>query len=170
VLRTRFTELFGVEHPIVQGGMQWVGRAELVAAVANAGALGFLTALTQPTPEALAEEIRRTRELTDRPFGVNLTILPAITPPPYAEYRAAIIEIEGRGGVFEEVRELVAGARGREVYEQGDPDHGIWSAGLVQGLIHDIPTAAELVARIVAEAEELIGGRLAVLVGDPVGA
>jgi NAD(P)H-dependent flavin oxidoreductase YrpB (nitropropane dioxygenase family) len=91
-LSTRFTELFGVEHPITQGGMQWVGRAELVAAVANAGALGFLTALTQPTPEALAAEIARTRELTDRPFGVNLTILPAIEPPPYDEYRRAIVE------------------------------------------------------------------------------
>jgi NAD(P)H-dependent flavin oxidoreductase YrpB (nitropropane dioxygenase family) len=306
--------------------MQWVGRAELVSAVANAGALGFLTALTQPTPEALAEEIRRCRELTDKPFGVNLTILPAISPPPYAEYRAAIIdsgvtivetagynpgehipdfkahgvkvlhkvtavrhalkaqrlgvdavsidgfecaghpgeddipglilipaaadrvtipmiasgglgdarglvaalalgadginmgtrflateeapihrrvkeqivanderatdlifrtmrntarvarnavsqevlEIERRGGLFDEVRELVAGARGRLVYEEGDPDHGIWSAGMVQGLVHDIPTVAELVARIVAEAEELIGGRLAALVGDAV--
>src|ERR1700745_3340988 len=92
MIKTRFTEAFGVEHPIVQGGMQWVGRAELVAAVADAGALGFLTALTQPTPEALADEIARTRELTDRVFGVNLTILPAINPPPYAEYRQAIIE------------------------------------------------------------------------------
>src|SRR3954465_13493808 len=92
MLSTRFTEAFGVEHPIVQGGMQWVGRAELVAAVANAGALGFLTALTQPTPEDLVEEIARTRELTDQPFGVNLTILPAINPPPYDEYRRAIIE------------------------------------------------------------------------------
>src|ERR1700759_5359201 len=92
MIKTRFTELVGVEHPIVQGGMQWVGRAELVAAVANAGALGFITALTQPTPEDLTKEIARTRELTDRPFGVNLTILPAITPPPYAEYRQAIIK------------------------------------------------------------------------------
>ena len=92
MLKTRFTELFGVDHPIVQGGMQWVGRAGLVSAVANAGALGFLTALTQPTPEALAAEIRRCRELTDRVFGVNLTILPALNPPPYAEYRQAIIE------------------------------------------------------------------------------
>src|SRR5437764_8207137 len=92
MLSTRFTEAFGVEHPIVQGGMQWVGRAKLVAAVANAGALGFLTALTQPTPEALAKEIVRCRELTDRPFGVNLTILPSINPPPYDEYRAAIVE------------------------------------------------------------------------------
>ena len=90
-MRTRFTELFGIEHPIVQGGMQWVGRAELVSAVANAGALGFLTALTQPTPEALAKEIARCRDMTDRPFGVNLTLLPSINPPPYAEYRAAII-------------------------------------------------------------------------------
>src|SRR3954470_4513194 len=92
MIRTRFTELVGVEHPIVQGGMQWVGRAELVAAVANAGALGFITALTQPTPEDLAKEIERCRELTDKPFGVNLTILPAINPPPYDEYRKAIIE------------------------------------------------------------------------------
>ncbi|MDE2355213.1 MAG: nitronate monooxygenase, partial [Alphaproteobacteria bacterium] len=92
MITTRFTQMFGVEHPIVQGGMQWVGRAQLVAAVANAGALGFITALTQPTPEALAAEIARCRDWTDKPFGVNLTILPAIKPPPYAEYRAAIIE------------------------------------------------------------------------------
>ena len=92
MLKTRFTELAGVEHPIVQGGMQWVGRAELVAAVANAGALGFITALTQPTPEDLTREIARCHDMTDKPFGVNLTILPAIKPPPYAEYRAAIID------------------------------------------------------------------------------
>jgi NAD(P)H-dependent flavin oxidoreductase YrpB (nitropropane dioxygenase family) len=322
MLRTRFTEAFGIEHPIVQGGMQWVGRAELVAAVANAGALGFLTALTQPTPEALADEIARTCELTDRVFGVNLTILPAIDPPPYAEYRQAIIEsgvlivetaganpaehveefhrhgikvihkatsvrharkaeslgvdavsidgfecaghpgeddvpglvlipaaadelsipliasggigdarglvaalalgadavnmgtrflctaespihervkqqivanderstdlifrtfrntarvasnavsrevveIERRGGTFEDVRDLVAGSRGRGVYEEGDPDLGIWSAGQVQGLIHDVPTCEELVMRMVGEARELIAGRLGGLV------
>src|SRR5581483_10120776 len=92
MITTRFTELFGVRHPIAQGGMQWVGRAELVAAVANAGALGFITGLTQPTPEALAAEIARCRDLTDQPFGVNLTILPTITPPPYDEYRRAIVE------------------------------------------------------------------------------
>jgi nitronate monooxygenase len=318
MLRTRFTELFGVEHPIAQGGMQWVGRATLVSAVANAGALGFITALTQPTPEDLTKEIGRCRDLTDKPFGVNLTILPAINPPPYAEYRQAIIEagikivetagykpqehidafhehgikvihkctsvrhalsaermgadaisIDGfecaghpgeddvpglilipaaadkvkipmiasggfgdarglvaalalgadgvnmgtrfmataespihenvkrqmvenderatdlifrtmrntarvaknaisqqvveleRGGAkFEDVRELVAGSRGKVVYETGDPDHGIWSAGMVQGLIHDIPTCAELISRIVSEAEELIERRL----------
>src|SRR5579862_4579053 len=92
VLTTRFTETFGIEHPMVQGGMQWVGRAELVAAVANAGALGCITALTQPTPEELAREIDRCRELTDRPFGVNLTILPTINPPPYREYAQVIID------------------------------------------------------------------------------
>ena len=318
MIKTRFTELFGVEHPIAQGGMQWVGRAGLVAAVANAGALGFITALTQPTPEDLAKEIARCRDLTDKPFGVNLTILPAIKPPPYAEYRAAIIasgvkivetagykpqehvdefkkhgikvihkctavrhglsaermgvdaisidgfecaghpgeddipglilipaaadkikipmiasggfgdarglvaalalgadginmgtrfmatkesaihdnvkqqmvlnderatdlifrtmrntarvaknvvsqqvvELERGGAKFEEVRELVAGSRGKVVYETGDPDHGIWSAGMIQGLIHDIPSCAELVHRIVAEAEVIIRGRL----------
>src|SRR5436305_998943 len=92
MLKTRFTEAFGIDYPIAQGGMQWVGRAPLVAAVANAGALGFITALTQPNPEALAKEIARCRDMTDKPFGVNLTILPTITPPPYAEYRRAIIE------------------------------------------------------------------------------
>jgi nitronate monooxygenase len=319
-LRTRFTETFGIEHPVVQGGMQWVGRAELVAAVANAGGLGFITALTQPTPDDLRREIEKARKLTDKPFGVNLTILPAITPPPYAEYRQAIIDmgvkivetagykpqehvdhfkahgvkvihkctavrhalsaermgvdaisidglecaghpgeddvgglilipaaadkvkipmiasggfgdarglvaalalgaegvnmgtrfmatvespihqkvkeqivanderqtnlifrtmhntarvaknavsdevvrIERAGGAkFEDVKDLVAGARGKVVYEAGDPDYGIWSAGQVQGLIHDIPTCAELIHRIVREAEEIITSRLA---------
>jgi nitronate monooxygenase len=317
-LKTRFTELFGIEHPIVQGGMQWVGRAELVAAVANGGGLGFITALTQPTPEKLTEEIARCRTLTDKPFGVNLTILPAIKPPPYAEYRQAIIEagikivetagnkpiehveefkkhgikvihkctsvrhglsaermgvdaisidgfecaghpgeddvpglilipaaadkikipmiasggfgdarglvaalalgaeginmgtrfmatvespihenikqqivanderatelifrtmhntsrvaknvistqvvaMEKEGAKFEDVRELVAGTRGRSVYEVGDNDAGIWSAGQIQGLIHDIPTCADLIHRIVREAEEIIHARL----------
>src|SRR6201985_120889 len=91
-LRTRFTERFGVEHPIVQGGMMWVGRAELAAAVSNAGGLGILTALTQPTPDDLRREIDRCRKMTDKPFAVNLTILPSVNPPPYAEYRRAIID------------------------------------------------------------------------------
>ncbi|MCD2132470.1 nitronate monooxygenase [Rhodococcus qingshengii] len=307
--------------------MQWVGRAELVAAVANAGALGMLTALTQPTPDDLAREISRTRELTDQPFGVNLTILPTITPPPYDEYRNVIIdcgvkvvetagsspaphlphfhgagikvlhkctsvrhavkaqvlgvdgisidgfecaghpgeddvpglvliaaaaerisipmiasggfadgrglvaalalgadginmgtrfmcteespihrnikeaivaasevdtelifrslrntarvarnsisrevvEILSSGGKFEDVRHLVAGARGRAVFDSGDQEAGIWTAGTVQGLIHDIPTVGELVERIVTEAEALIAGRLTGLL-DPVSA
>ncbi|MET0363922.1 MAG: nitronate monooxygenase family protein [Sphingobium sp.] len=319
MIKTRFTELFGVEHPIAQGGMQWVGTAELVSAVANAGALGFLTALTQPTPEALTREIARTRDMTDKPFGVNLTILPSITPPPYDEYRQAIIEagikavetagykpqehvdafkaggvkvihkctavrhalsaermgvdaisidgfecaghpgeddipglilipaaadqvkipmiasggfgdgrglvaalalgaeginmgtrfcatkeapihdnikqaivandergtellfrsyrntarvaknsiaveavrIEREGHPFEAISHLVKGARGREGLLSGDPEHGIWTAGMIQGLIHDIPTVADLVSRIVGEAESLIAERLA---------
>jgi len=84
--------MLGIRYPIVCGGMQGVGVAELVSAVSNAGALGVLTALTQPTPEALTKEIARCRTMTDQPFGVNLTILPTITPPPYAEYLDAIIE------------------------------------------------------------------------------
>lgn len=319
MIKTRFTEMFGVQHPIAQGGMQWVGKAELVAAVANAGALGFVTALTQPTPEDLAKEIKRTKDMTDKPFGVNLTILPAIKPPPYAEYRAAIIEsgikvvetagykpqehvddfkkhgikiihkctavrhalsaermgvdaisidgfecaghpgeddipglilipvaadkvkipmlasggfgdarglvaalalgadginmgtrfcatkeapihdafkqqmvanderatdlifrtlhntarvaknaisqevvaIEKRGGAkFEDVQHLVTGVRGREGYQNGDTDAGIWSAGMIQGLIHDVPTVKELIDRIMSEAEALIKKRL----------
>ena len=91
-MRTRVTELLGTRYPIIQGGMQWVGTAELASAVSNAGALGILTALTQPTPEDLRKEIERCRTMTDQPFGVNLTILPAITPPPYAEYLQVIIE------------------------------------------------------------------------------
>lgn len=323
-LRTRFTETFGVKHPIVQGGMQWVGRAGLVAAVAEAGALGFITALTQPTPEDLEKEIARCRDLTDQPFGVNLTILPTINPPPYDEYRQVIVEsgikivetagsnpephlplfhehgvkvlhkctsvrhavkaervgvdgvsIDGfecaghpgeddvpglvlipaaaarlsipmvasggfangeqlaaalalgadgvnmgtrflctaespvhdrvkqaivdsderntdlifrplrntarvarnavsmevvrildDGGTFADVRELVAGARGRTVYETGDLDAGIWSVGLCQGLISDIPTVAELVGRILREADAAINRLVATQVSS----
>jgi nitronate monooxygenase len=91
VMKTRITELLGIRYPIVQGGMQWVGRAELASAVSNAGALGILTGLTQPTPEALADEIARTRALTDQPFGVNMTIFPTIMPKPYGAYIDAII-------------------------------------------------------------------------------
>jgi NADH:quinone reductase (non-electrogenic) len=91
-MRTQVTELLGIEYPIIQGGMQWVGYAELASAVSNAGGLGVLTALTQPTPEDLRREIERCRGMTDKPFGVNLTILPAIKTPPYAEYLSAIIE------------------------------------------------------------------------------
>ncbi|MGD2046224.1 MAG: nitronate monooxygenase family protein [Gemmatimonadota bacterium] len=94
-MRTRITELFGIEHPIVQGGMHYVGYAELVSAVSNAGGLGIITALTQPTPEDLAKEIARCREMTDRPFGVNVTMLPSFRDIPYAEYLQAIVE----GGV-----------------------------------------------------------------------
>ncbi|RFQ06026.1 nitronate monooxygenase [Pseudomonas putida] len=88
----RVTQVLGIRHPIVQGGMMWVGRAELASAVSNAGGLGTLTALTQPTPDDLRREIDRCRAMTDKPFAVNLTILPSVNPPPYAEYRAAIIE------------------------------------------------------------------------------
>src|SRR5277367_4129035 len=91
-MKTRITELLGIEHPIVQGGMMWVGRAELASAVSNAGGLGILTALTQPTPDDLRREIDRCRAITDKPFGVNLTILPSVNAPPYAAYRRAIID------------------------------------------------------------------------------
>jgi NADH:quinone reductase (non-electrogenic) len=322
MIRTRFTELFGIEHPVVQGGMQRVSKAELVSAVANAGALGFLSALTQPTPEALRAEIERTRAMTDKPFGVNLTILPSLNPPPYEEYVQAIIDAgikvvetagrspapfmpafnaagvkvihkctsvkhakkaqevgcaaviidgfeaaghpgeddipslvllpravdeldipviacggfsDGRSLVaalalgadavsmgtrflgteeapvhanlkqklleaseldtqlifrkfrntarvfkntiavevaeiekvaeseFADVAELVAGKRGAVVLESGDMEHGIWWAGVSAGLIHDIPRVADLVARIVGDAERIIKQRLAAL-------
>ncbi len=92
MIKTRFTEMFGVETPICMGGMTGVGYGELVAAVANAGALGFITAHMFPSGEALAAEIEKTRALTDKPFGVNLTLLPSINPIPYDAYREAIIE------------------------------------------------------------------------------
>ncbi|CAM2798774.1 MULTISPECIES: NAD(P)H-dependent flavin oxidoreductase [Dermacoccus] len=313
-MRTRFTELLGIEHPVVQGGMMFVGRAPLAAAVSEAGGLGIITALTQPTPAELVREIEAARELTDRPFGVNLTILPSINPPPYEEYLDAIIEsgvtiletaganpepfmpklkdagirvvhkctsvrhalkaerigvdavsidgfecaghpgeddvtglvlvpatadalsipfiasggfADGRGlaaalslgahgvnmgtrfmcttespiadgvkkaivdaterdtelifrplrntarvasnsisrevvqiledgGKFADVRDLVAGSRGKRVYEDGDLEAGIWTAGMVQGLIHDIVPAGEIVTRTVAEAENIL--------------
>lgn len=94
-MKTQITELFGIEHPIIQGGMHYVGFAELAAAVSNAGGLGIITALTQPSPDALAREIGRCREMTDKPFGVNLTFLPSRNPPDYAGYVRAIID----GGV-----------------------------------------------------------------------
>jgi nitronate monooxygenase len=94
-MKTRITELFGIQHPIIQGGMHYVGFAELAAAVSNAGGLGIITGLTQKTPELLAKEIARCREMTDKPFGVNLTFLPTFAQPPYPEYIQAIVE----GGV-----------------------------------------------------------------------
>jgi nitronate monooxygenase len=318
-MKTRFTELVGIDYPIVQGGMMWVGRAELAAAVSNAGGLGLVTALTQPTPDDLRKEIDRCRAMTDKPFGVNLTLLPSMNAPPYAEYRKAIIEsgikivetaghkpqehvedfkahgitvlhkctsvrhalsaermgvdvisIDGyecaghpgeddvpglilipaavdklkipiiasggfgdgrglvaalalgaeginmgtrfcavqeapihdnikqfivqnderatniifrkfkntgrvaknsvsdkvvelsarEGAVFTDIQPLVAGAKGRIALETGDLDAGLVWAGQVQGLIHDVPTCAELITRIMTEANEIIKGRL----------
>lgn len=318
MLRTRFTDMFGVEAPITCGGMTRVGKVELIAAVANAGALGFITAHTAGKPEDLAKAVSRCRDLTDKPFGVNLTILPSIVPIPYDEYREAIIDsgvrivetagnnpqphlprfkeagvkvvhkctsvrhavkaqsigvdcvsidgfecaghpgeddvgglilfpatadrltipiiasggiadarglvaalalgcdganmgtrfmatveapihdnvkrqivahderstnlifrtlhntarvarnavsdevvtIEKRGNAsFADVKDLVAGTRGAIVLDDGEMDAGIWSAGQTQGLIHDIPTCAELVSRIMREAEEIVRGR-----------
>src|SRR5271168_2248184 len=91
-MKTAITELFNIEHPIIQGGMHYVGFAELAAAVSNAGGLGIITGLTQRTPELLAKEIARCHEMTDKPFGVNLTFLPSFAAPPYPEYIAAIRE------------------------------------------------------------------------------
>ncbi|KAF1962537.1 inosine monophosphate dehydrogenase [Byssothecium circinans] len=313
---TQLTRALGIKVPVVQGGMQWVGYAELASAVSNAGGLGILTALTQPTPEDLRKEIRRCRTMTKNPFGVNLTLLPAMVPPDYGAYAQVIIDegirivetagnspgpvikqlkavdttilhkcttirhahsavklgvdflsidgfecaghvgetditnfillsrarqslgipfiasggfADGQGlaaalalgacginmgtrfmctveapihinikqaivdaqetdtelvlrrwkntsrlfankvakaavkvekesptGKFEEVAEYVSGKRGRQVFLNGDKDFGVWTAGQVIGLIHDIPTCEELVTRIEREAFETI--------------
>ena len=92
-MRTRITDMLGIQYPIVQGGMHFVGLAELASAVSNAGGLGILTALTQPSPAALAEEIARCRGMTDKPFGVNLTVLPTINAPDYGAYAQAVIDL-----------------------------------------------------------------------------
>ena len=110
--KTRITELLGIEHPIVMGGMAGVGRAELAAAVSNAGGLGIITGLTPGSPEKLAEEIARLRSLTDQPFGVNLTIFPTITPPPYDAYCQVIID----AGV--KIVETAAGVSPRPYWEK----------------------------------------------------
>ena len=116
-MKTRITELFGIEHPIIQGGMHFVGYAELASAVSNAGGLGIVTGLTQPTPEDLAKEIARTNEMTDKPFGVNLTFLPMFSQPPYPEYIQAIVE----GGV----KIVETAGRNPEQYLPQMKEHGI---------------------------------------------
>jgi len=116
-MRTRITALFGIEHPIIQGGMHFVGLAELAAAVSNAGGLGIITALTQPTPEKLAAEIRRCRDMTDKPIGVNLTFLPGFFNPPYPEYIQAIVE----GGV----RIVETAGRSPQAFMPALKGHGI---------------------------------------------
>lgn len=108
----------------------WVGRAELAAAVSEVGGLGIITALTQPTPADLVKQIERARTMTDKPIGVNLTILPSINPPPYSAYRRGII------------------------------DAGTWNVGQVQGIIRDIPPTDEVVRRTVADAHRVLTERL----------
>jgi nitronate monooxygenase len=116
-MKTRITDLFGIEHPIIQGGMHFVGFAELAAAVSNAGGLGIITGLTQKTPELLANEIARCHDMTDKPFGVNLTFLPAFSAPPYPEYIAAIRE----GGI----KVVETAGRSPEQYMPALKDAGI---------------------------------------------
>ncbi|MFD1555028.1 NAD(P)H-dependent flavin oxidoreductase [Paraburkholderia silviterrae] len=116
-MKTRITELFGIQYPIIQGGMHYVGLAELASAVSNAGGLGIITALTQKTPELLAKEIARCREMTDQPFGVNLTFLPTFSAPPYPEYIDAIKQ----GGV----RIVETAGRNPEPYMASLKDAGI---------------------------------------------
>lgn len=319
--KTRITEMLGIEHPIVQGGMQAVGTADMASAVSNAGGLGIITALTQPSPQALRDEIERCRSLTDKPFGVNLTVFPTINSPDYNAYADAVVESgvkimetagtpavreiwarvkphgvtilhkctavrhalsaekagcdiisidgfecaghpgeddipglilipasadkvkipmlasggfgDGRGLVaalslgaeginmgtrfcatkeapvhdnvkqayldndergsflifrnfkntarvgkspvseevvrrlaepdakFSDVQELVAGTAGRELLKTGDLSKGVFWAGMIQGLIHDIPTCQELIDRIISEAEAILDQRLA---------
>jgi Nitronate monooxygenase len=133
-VKTTITEMFGIRHPIIQGGMHYVGFAELAFAVSNAGGLGIITGLTQRTPELLAKEIARCRDMTDEPFGVNLTFLPALKAPPYPEYIAAIVEggSDRRDGRTQP-RAIHAGAEGRG--HQGDSQMHL-GAAFAQGRAH----------------------------------
>lgn len=116
-MKTRITELFGIKHPIIQGGMHFVGLAEMAAAVSNAGGLGIITGLTQNTPEKLAAEIKKCKQMTDKPIGVNLTFLPGFSNPPYPEYIQAIVE----GGV----RIVETAGRSPEAYMPALKQHGV---------------------------------------------
>jgi nitronate monooxygenase len=129
-MKTRITELFGIEHPIIQGGMHFVGFAEMAAAVSNAGGLGIITALTMPTPDDLAKEIARCKEMTDKPFGVNLTFLPAFVAPPYPEYVAAIIDggvkiVETAGRNPEQVLPALKGAGVKVIHKCTSVRHSL---------------------------------------------
>lgn len=117
-IKTRITEMLGIEHPIVQGGMMNVGYAELASAVSNAGGVGIITALTQPTPDALRDEIERTKAMTAKPFGVNMTIFPTVNSPDYKAYAQAIID----GGV--KIVETAGTQAVREIWEMLKP-HGV---------------------------------------------
>ncbi len=130
MLKTRITDFFGIERPIVQGGLMWIARAELAAAVANAGGIGFMTALTHPEPEGLRAEIRKCRGLTDKPFGVNLTFLPTLRPPDYPAYIRVCIEegvrfIETAGRNPEPYMELIKGAGMRVIHKCTSVRHAI---------------------------------------------
>ena len=149
-LAARITEMLGIDYPIVQGEMQGVGVAKLASAVSNAGGLGILTALTQPTPEALRDEIERCRSMTSKPFAVNMTVFPTVNSPDYAAYARVVVE---------------SGAKGRELLATGDTEAGMYWASMVQGLIRDIPTVRELIDRIVSDAEAIIAERLAGMLG-----
>ena len=129
-MKTRVTELLGTKYPIIQGGMQWVGRAEMAAAVSEAGGLGILTALTQPTPEGLAVEIERCRGMTDKPFGVNLTIFPTAQPVPYDEYLDAALSngvkvIETAGRSPKDFIEKIHAAGGKVVHKCASVRHAL---------------------------------------------
>jgi NADH:quinone reductase (non-electrogenic) len=130
MLKTRITEFFGIERPIVQGGLMWVARAELAAAVANAGGIGFMTALTYPEPEGLRKEIRKCRQMTDKPFGINLTFLPTLRPPDYPAYIQVCIEegikfIETAGRNPEPYMEAIKAAGIRVIHKCTSVRHAI---------------------------------------------
>ena len=130
MLKTRITEFFGIERPIVQGGLMWIARAELAAAVANAGGIGFMTALTYPEPEGLRAEIRKCRQLTDKPFGVNLTFLPTLRPPDYPAYIQVCIDegvrfIETAGRNPEPYMEAIKAAGIRVIHKCTSVRHAI---------------------------------------------
>lgn len=130
MFKTRVTELYGIDYPILQGGLMWLARAELVAAVGNAGGIGFMTALTHPTAEEFRDEIRKARQLTDKPFGINLTFLPALMPINYEKYIEVAIEegirfIETAGRNPEAYMERLKGAGMKVIHKCTSVKHAL---------------------------------------------
>jgi NAD(P)H-dependent flavin oxidoreductase YrpB (nitropropane dioxygenase family) len=155
-LVTKFTEAFGVEHPVAQGGMQWVGRADGI----NMGTRFMCTVescIHQNVKDAIVAGDERGTELIFRSLHNTARVASNVVS-------REVVEILKGGGQFEDVKDLVAGVRGRKVFDDGDIDAGIWTVGTVMGLIHDIPTVEDLITRIVEGAEDIIIGRLADMV------
>ena len=147
-MKTAITEMFGIQHPIIQGGMHYVGFAEMAAAVSNAGGLGIITGLTQGTPEKLANEIARCKDMTDKPFGVNMTVFPTINAPDYKAYAQSIID----GGV--KIVETAGTQAVRDIWEMLKP-HGVTILHKCTAVRHALSAERQLALDVVEQHDTL---------------